>query len=189
MWIGALALMLLPLFTSGFAAASAPAPTRAAAQYEARFMTDMIDHHAMAVQMGQMCLEKAIHPQLATLCSNIVAGQTQEIQMMQSWLASWYGVSYSPQMTEGQRQMMDRMAAMSPAEFEMEFLRMMIRHHWKAVVEASQCVDRAYHEELVALCESIVLAQSAEIEEMRTWLCEWYGVCNYGPKGAVAAKD
>lgn len=105
--------------------------------------------------------------------------------MMQSWLADWYGVSYSPTMTSGQQQMMDRMAAMSPEEFEIEFLKMMIRHHWKAMVRASGCLERAYHDELIAMCENIVLAQSAEIEQMRTWLCNWYGLCNYGPKGAI----
>lgn len=47
-------------------------------------------------------------------------------------------------------------------------------------------IDRAYHPELVDICANIVETQVAEITQMRTWLCEWYGVCNYGPKGAVA---
>jgi hypothetical protein len=34
------------------------------------------------------------------------------------------------------------------------------------------------------MCEDIVIAQSAEIELMRTWLCDRYGLCNYGAKGA-----
>ena len=171
---------MLPLSAN----ASAPAPDKATAQYEVRFMTEMIDHHFMAVQMATMCLDKAIHLELKTLCENIVESQTKEIEMMQSWLSDWYGVSYTPEMTKGDQQMMARMASMSPAEFEMEFLKMMIRHHWKAVVRASQCIDRAYHPELVAMCENIVLAQSHEIELMRDWLCAWYGLCNYGPKGS-----
>jgi hypothetical protein len=35
------------------------------------------------------------------------------------------------------------------------------------------------------MCGQIVEAQTAEITQLRTWLCEWYGVCNYGPKGAA----
>lgn len=38
-------------------------------------------------------------------------------------------------------------------------------------------MDRAYHAELRALCENIIVAQSAEIEQMQTWLCQWYGEC------------
>ena len=75
------------------------------------------------------------------------------------------------------------MAGMTAEEFEVMFLEMMIRHHWGAIVKASTCVDRASHDELVALCEDIVIARSLEIEQMRTWLCDWYAVCNYGPKG------
>lgn len=47
-------------------------------------------------------------------------------------------------------------------------------------------IDRAYHPELIAMFAGIVEAQAAEITQMRAWLCDWYGVCNYGPKGAVA---
>ena len=182
-WLAVIAAMLsLTVVTP--ASASAPAPDQANARYEVRFMTEMIDHHFMAVQMATMCLDKAVHPELEALCQNIVTSQTQEIQMMQAWLSDWYGISYSPEMTKGDQQMMARMASMPPAEFEMEFLKMMIRHHWKAVVRASQCIERAYHPELVAMCEHIVLSQSAEIELMREWLCAWYGICNYGPKGS-----
>ncbi len=180
LWL--LALSLLTAFTAP-ASASAPAPDKATAEYEVRFMADMIDHHAMAVEMGQMCLQKAVHPELLALCANIVNTQSQEIATMQSWLSSWYGVSYQPEMTNGMQQQMQRMMSMTPTEFEMEFLKMMIRHHWKAVVMSSTCVDRAYHEQLRGMCEDIIIAQTAEIQQMRTWLCEWYGLCNYGPKG------
>jgi uncharacterized protein (DUF305 family) len=163
--------------------AAGPAPDNATARYEVRFLEGMIDHHAMAVHMGEMCLQKSIHPELKTLCQNIVSSQAQQIQQMQSWLQSWYGISFQPQMTTGEMQQMQRLASMSGAEFEIEFMERMIRHHWKAVVEGSQCIDRAHHQELVNLCENIVLTQTAEIQQMRTWLCQWYGVCNYGPKG------
>jgi uncharacterized protein (DUF305 family) len=74
---------------------------------------------------------------------------------------------------------------MTAEEFEIAFMKSMIRHHWTAVVRASGCLDRAYHADLIAMCQEIVIAQVSEIETMRTWLCEWYGVCNYGPKGNV----
>lgn len=174
---------LVWLFLASQSRASAPAPDPATAKFEIRFMEDMIDHHAMAVQVSTLCLQKSPHPELKTLCANIVTSQSQESREMQSWLARWYGIAYAPQMTNGDMQMIARMAAMPAQEFEMEFLKMMIRHHWKAVVMATKCIDKAFHPELEGLCEDIVIAQSAEIEQLRTWLCDWYGECNYGPKG------
>ena len=159
------------------ARADGPAPDKATAKYEIRFMQDMIDHHHMAVMMAEQCVAKAVHEELRTLCQNIITTQQQENAEMQSWLRSWYGVSYEPQMKPGDMKMIERMSMMSGAEFEIEFMQMMIKHHLKAIKEASACVERAYHEELRELCENIITTQAAEIEQMRTWLCQWYGIC------------
>jgi uncharacterized protein (DUF305 family) len=80
-------------------------------------------------------------------------------------------------MKPGAMRMMEKLASLSGAEFEIEFMQMMIKHHLAAIREASKCVERAYHDELRELCEDIITTQAAEIEQMRTWLCEWYGVC------------
>jgi uncharacterized protein (DUF305 family) len=72
---------------------------------------------------------------------------------------------------------MERLAALSGAEFEVEFLEMMIRHHAGAVREGERCVERAYHLELITLCHNIVETQLAEIVLMEDWLCDWYEIC------------
>ena len=157
--------------------ADSPAPEQSIANYEVRFMEEMIDHHAMAVMMGELCLEKAVHEELRTMCEEIIAAQTQEIETMQSWLQEWYGISYEPQMKPGDMQQMEKLAATSGEEFEIMFMEMMIKHHEKAIKQATICTDRAYHDELVNMCENIIATQQAEIEQMQTWLCEWYGIC------------
>lgn len=169
--------------------ASGPAPSRPVADYETRFLESMIDHHAMAVMMAQTCQQKAVHQELIALCQSMEAAQMQEIATMQAWLADWYGLTHTPQMTQGQRQRMERMAALSAADYEIAFMESMIRHHWQAIVRSARCVDRAYHPELVAMCEDVITAQAAEIERMRTWLCQWYGRCNYGPKSEPFLDD
>jgi uncharacterized protein (DUF305 family) len=157
--------------------ASEPAPDRSTARYEIDFMQDMIDHHAMAVMMAEMCVEKAVHEELRRLCEDIIAAQSAEIQQMQGWLQEWYGISYAPEMTPGAMKQMEKLAALSGAEFEIAFMEMMIKHHAKAVKEGERCVERVYHEELRELCENIIATQTAEIELMESWLCEWYGNC------------
>lgn len=91
--------------------ADAPAPDKQTAKYELKFMENMIDHHAMAIMMAEMCLMKAIHPELIATCQNIIATQSAEIEMMQTWLQDWYGISYEPKMHMGEMEghmMMDR---------------------------------------------------------------------------------
>lgn len=54
---------------------------------------------------------------------------------------------------------------------------MMIKHHAKAVKEATKCLELAYHPELLALCTDIIETQAREIQQMRSWLCQWCGIC------------
>jgi uncharacterized protein (DUF305 family) len=163
--------------SGGVTIASAPAPSPSTSNFEIKFMTDMIDHHQMAVMMAEMCIAKAIHPELRSLCESIRTAQMAEIEEMQAWLQDWYGITYQPVMKPGDQQMMERLAALSGAEFEIAFMEMMIKHHEKAIKEGQHCLDKAYHAELRELCQNIITTQSAEIALMETWLCQWYGQC------------
>ena len=158
------------------ALADAPAPDRSTARFEVKFMEDMIDHHHMAVMMAELCPTRATeHAALRDMCQNIIMTQMQEIEEMQTWLKQWYGVDYEPMMSGmGSMQRLERLTG---AEFEIAFMLMMIRHHEGAIREANKCLDRAYHGELEGLCQNIIATQSAEIQQMQTWLCDWYAIC------------
>ena len=176
-------LLGLLLFTAVLphrAIGSEPAPQPAIAKYEAQFMESMIDHHAMAVMMGSLCTSRAVHPELLALCTDIVDSQSAEIQTMQAWLQQWYGITATPDVQENR---MQRLASLSGSDFEIAFMETMIRHHARALREAAGCVERAFHAELVSLCENIIAAQLAEIQMMRTWLCQWYTICR--PEGSA----
>jgi uncharacterized protein (DUF305 family) len=163
--------------TGGVAIASAAAPSPSESNFEIKFMTDMIDHHHMAVMMAEMCIAKAIHPELRSLCESIRSAQMAEIVEMQAWLQAWYGISYEPMMKPGDQQTMDRLAVLSGGDFEIAFMEMMIKHHEKAIKEGRHCLEKAYHPQLRELCQNIITTQSAEIALMQTWLCQWYGGC------------
>lgn len=62
------------------------------------------------------------------------------------------------------------------AQFEVEFLEMMIDHHQMALHMSDLCLERAVSEDLVALCGRIAGSQAAEIEQMQGWLLDWYGI-------------
>ena len=134
----------------------------------------MIDHHYMAVVMAQECVDKAVHPELAAMCEDIITVQNQEIEQMQTWLQEWYGITYEPQLSTGDMASMQRLDQFTGAEYEIRFMQSMIRHHWAAVREAETCLDRAEHQDLLQLCQNIKTVQLSEIAQMQIWLEEWY---------------
>lgn len=172
----------LAITLSGFSIvrADAPAPDSAQAAFEIDFMKDMIDHHASAVVMAKICLKRAVHEELRTMCQQMLADQRDEIEVMQEWLSDWYGIDYRPRISTEERQMMSHLLRHQGQEFEMHFMHMMIMHHSMAIEMSQMCPDMAYHPELISLCENIIVTQSAEIEQMEIWLCEWYDHCDGG---------
>ena len=156
---------------------STPAPRPSEENFEIRFMTTMIDHHMMAIEMAEICLEKAVHDELRETCEDIIATQRQEISTMQAWLRDWYGISYEPTMKPGDEKMLERLASLSGAEFEIAFMEMMIKHHEKAIKASRHCLDKAWHTELREMCEDIIATQAAEIAQFEAWLCQWYDRC------------
>jgi len=165
------------IFTTSIAYANESAPNKWAARYEVAFLTTMIDHHYMAVMMAEKCVEKAIHSELVTLCENIKNSQTDEIAMMQVWLADWYHKTHTPEMSPKEIKKLEAMGSMPSKAFEITFMWNMIAHHGKAVISGSKCLIKAFHYELLTQCKEMVSVQSEEILSLRMWLCEWYNRC------------
>jgi uncharacterized protein (DUF305 family) len=103
------AALLAPLAACGGAARSAPTPAgstgdMSAAEMEAifrartdsararftdadvRFMTDMIHHHAQAIEVARRAPAQAARASIQTLAARIINAQQDEIATMQNWL-------------------------------------------------------------------------------------------------------
>jgi uncharacterized protein (DUF305 family) len=145
---------------------------------EINYMEFTIDHHAMGVMMAQMCLEKAVHEELRELCRVNLETQSAQIQQLQAWLQEWYGISYQPQLTPGDMRMMDKLAELSGAAFEIEFMETFSRHHHQIVQRSEPIVKETVHEPLRQMAASIIAMQTEDIRRMLTWLCQWYGICH-----------
>ncbi len=210
-----------------------------AGRAEVRYLEGMIDHHQMALDMAQDCLNKATTESVRTLCQNILDAQSTEIETMQGWLQDWYGIDYTPMsmadhmsmmsmmemmqgmsmedmmgmmegmdmsgnMMEMMMQMMGMMGGDMPGmegmggmngmgqmgdmpmmmgmmaglnqlegvEYEIAWLEAMIDHHDDAVHMSERILEIAEHEELRTLAQSIIDAQTSEIETMEGLITE-----------------
>ena len=59
-------------------------------------------------------------------------------------------------------------------EFEVAFMSMMIAHHQGAIAMADWVLERGDDPEVLAAARAVKAAQAPEIEQMTTWLREWY---------------
>jgi len=61
-----------------------------AGEFDREFMLQMIPHHEMALVMASMLQASTQRPEMQQLADNILTSQAREIEMMRSWLSSWY---------------------------------------------------------------------------------------------------
>jgi uncharacterized protein (DUF305 family) len=149
---------------------------------EAGFARDMSSHHAQAVEMSMLALDKSTQPDLRLLAGEIAQAQQAQIGMMQTWLRSW-GVGptgHKPQMSwmsDGaslmQNGLMPGMA--SPAdmtklrnatgsEFDQLFLRLMQQHHLGGIHMVDGVLAETNESDVVWLAQSMANNQRAELE-------------------------
>jgi uncharacterized protein (DUF305 family) len=72
-------------------AQTAPPQPKGMMQIDRHFIEMMIPHHKGAVEMADLALLRAQHPETKKLAEAIKVAQTHEIQQMQTWYKQWYG--------------------------------------------------------------------------------------------------
>ncbi len=172
----AMAAMALSLGLVTSLQASGPAPERDQRRFEINFLESMIDHHFGAVKMSELCTGRTVHAELQQMCDSIKTGQTAEIQKMQGWLQSWYGVSHEPRLDRRTQRQIEELSRLNGAEFEKAYMTMMVRHHSMAVPMALDCLNQAYHPEMLNMCAMMLGMQGDEIAQLRIWLQQWYSI-------------
>jgi uncharacterized protein (DUF305 family) len=63
--------------------------------FDQEFLSEMTVHHQGAVEMAQLALQNAKHPEIKQLAQGIISAQDKEITEMQAWQKAWYGAAAS----------------------------------------------------------------------------------------------
>ena len=168
----------MPGMDHGSMSASPSAAASDAADHnsaDAMFAQMMIPHHEQAVEMSDIMLVKdGLDPQIIQLAEDIKAAQGPEIEKMTGWLQAW-GEPMEMSGDHAMEGMMspDDLAALEAAQGDdaaRVFLTQMIAHHEGAVAMAEEESANGQNADTVALAETVIADQSAEIEKMKDLL-------------------
>lgn len=159
------------------------------------FATDMIPHHAQAVEMAAMVDGKDVSAELTELATDIKAAQAPEIETMSGWLKDWdepvpdtsmgsmggmegedmEGMDHSGMDGMDMPGMMSEedMTALENADgeaFETMWLEMMVEHHKGAVEMAQTEQSDGKFQPAIDLADEIEAGQTEEISVMEDLL-------------------
>lgn len=160
----------------------APAPNPTSAKVEVDYMRFTADHHTMGIEMAQLCLAKAYRPELLELCRRNLADQTRERAEVLQWLRDWYGINYQPRISANGRRDIALLAAEPDGDpFQIRFLYVFPKHHENIVQKSERLLPEMFHPPLRQLASNIIVNQTRDINDMRSWACAWYGDCHTVP--------
>jgi uncharacterized protein (DUF305 family) len=150
------------------------------------FIEQMIPHHEGAIDMAKLALVKSKRPEIKTLATAIIEGQTKEINDMTSWYKDWFGndvpkvsggmmgggmMSQSGMHMGGQE---DMASLENATDFDKAFLEAMIPHHQIALMMVQMLESGSNRPEMLQLAKNITTSQSKEIQQMQAWYTQWY---------------
>jgi uncharacterized protein (DUF305 family) len=152
---------------------------------DVEFATNMIPHHAQAIQMVTLTDQRTLDPEVKQLAEEIRAAQAPEVETMVDWLTAWgkevpetsmdhsngdHEMSQMPNMGDMPGMMspedMQALTDAPDAEFQDMWLEMMKEHHEGAIEMAEDEQTDGEFSDAIELAESIVTAQEAEIESI-----------------------
>ncbi|MBR7742666.1 DUF305 domain-containing protein [Phycicoccus sp. BSK3Z-2] len=167
---------------SGPGATSVPVPT--ASSEDARFLQEMIAHHAQAIVMVESVGDRFGDDRVASLASRIRDEQGPEIEAMATWLRG-HGEDVPPEATNprlsdhsshagmpgmASRAELTRLSGLSGAEADTFFLAMMIRHHEGALTMVDEHAEAAADERVQEISADIAVVQTKQIAQMQEML-------------------
>ena len=164
--------------------------TPAADSVDAGFARDMSRHHLQGVEMANLALERSEDPEIRPLAFDISSIQTNQAGRMEGWLSLWElpqtgaevmawmsddGGQAGHSMDMSQGALMPGMATeeevaglreLSGPAFDVEFLRLMIRHHQGGLEMAQYAAEHADVAAVRRLAATIADTQTAETTTM-----------------------
>jgi len=145
------------------------------------FATNMIPHHQQAVDLAALVPRRTTNAELTALAQRISAAQGPEITTMKAFLVQWkenpgdgtdHGGHGGHEAMTGMVDdvTMEKLKAGTGAEFDTLWLKSMIGHHQGAIEMAKAELANGQNVDAKSLAQTIIDAQQAEIEQMKTML-------------------
>lgn len=141
------------------------------------FSRDMAAHHRQAVQMAVLIRDCTQDAELRQFLIDVILTQQAQIGYFEGWLATWGPPLAGPEppMTPEMMGMasqadVNALSTLPLPEAEVKFLQLMIKHHRGGVTMAEALLAESDRPEVLRLAESIINAQTSEIDYMTALL-------------------
>ena len=139
-------------------------------QFEVSFLTNMIHHHRMAIQMSKLAHGRASGP-LHDLSHEMMDKQEAEIEQMTRWLQEWHSLkpgemNHDDPCMKKSMATLEKLKQLKGPEFDQLFIQEMTRHHNEGTQLANLATSKAEHAELRPFAKKMAEDQQKDNQKL-----------------------
>jgi uncharacterized protein (DUF305 family) len=184
------ALVAAGAYTAGVRRAATPAVREGSV--DVGFVRDMSVHHAQAVTLAMIALDRATVPAVRDLAEDIVMEQQREIGVFAGWLEQWnlpatttrppmwwmrHAANAAPDADPpmpgmATRAEVARLAVTRGRAADAEFCRLILAHHVGGLHMIEEVIERGNRPEVIGLAQRMRTSQRREVTQLNTLLAE-----------------
>ncbi|MEX2154212.1 MAG: DUF305 domain-containing protein [Gemmatimonadaceae bacterium] len=131
------------------------------------FLRMMSDHHEGLIRMASAAMTKASKPATQGDAHNLHTKQAAERDTMVAMLRTAYGDSYTPKVMPKNRAQNDSLQALSGANYDRTFYRIMIDHHREGVAMIDSTMPHLTKDDVKRKADRMKADQQKEITDFQ----------------------
>lgn len=131
------------------------------------FLRMMVDHHEGLVQMATAAMTKASRPATQGDAHNLHTKQAAERDSMLAILRTAFEYNHSPTVMRGHKSQNDSLQALSGAQYDRTFYRMIVDHHREGILMIDSLLPRLARPDVKRMAETMKVDHQNEIRDFQ----------------------
>jgi uncharacterized protein (DUF305 family) len=150
-----------------------PSPT---ARVEIQVLKRLDDLHFEALTASAMAEKRSSHRSLVYFARNFSARELTELNRIQRYLLTWFGIQYTPRTDPTFDQWIARLNTLAGNSFDIYFLQIVVSYDNNEITQGQQILNLSGgHAELKSFLKFIADDDRAEIRVAQAWIRAWSG--------------
>lgn len=150
-------------------------------QLEQTYMQTIFDSHANAIAWSRLAQTKATRPELQQFAAHVISDEQRINSQWSGWYSQWYNTTPKAQLTPMGQQTLDKLQGLSGTQFDIAYLQALEQHFSNAIALSQVAAQNAQHAQLKQAAANMAQQHVSDLNQVRTWLQQWYNVQPRGP--------
>lgn len=143
---------------------------------EMAYLAAMARSYNASVAWSEVAVERGGRSDLRRFASRTIDRDRGLAHQYANTLGSWYRIRLAHQMTAEDIQVNNTLQTLSGRDFDVAYLQSMLTLQRERALLSRNMASRCTRPQLVDMANEVIATSDRNAAQIRTWLCEWYGL-------------